>query len=183
MTNWIGSPNPFSVAEPPTWWLQELLVFDDQLVVFPSQQVPYAYRLARRATRTTGFRLRRGLDPRPDSKMYAKLKLVPVLTILPVNGWDYSLFQHLADRDIWRAGGAAKAADRLEQQDQAAETALNRRHEDDLDERVRRSLEHLKRRTGQRISTTGLPVARPTEGGLSRDAHSADGPLIVPARN
>jgi hypothetical protein len=181
MGNWIGSPNPFHVAAPPQWWLQELLVFDDQLVVFPSQQVPYAYRLARRATRTAGFRSKtlREADPRPDTKMYAKHRLLPILTILPTSGWDHQVFQYLADRDIWRHGGAKRFTDTLEASEAAQVASLDRRHDDDLDERVRRSLEHLKRRTGQRISTTGLPVARPPKG-LSRDASPA---LVIPARN
>ena len=58
----MDAPNPFigknyigdnvKMVSPPAYWLQRLYDFDNQLVVLPSRQKPYAYVLARRASKS-----------------------------------------------------------------------------------------------------------------------------------
>jgi hypothetical protein len=126
MTNYLAVPNPFALAEPPAWFLQQLAVFDPDLVIFPSQEEA-VFRVARRVRRMpptaqVSFTL---LRHRPDTRIYAQHRLVPVTTILS-GRWSPAIFADLAERDLWRVGGADRACDLLEARE-AADEARQRR--------------------------------------------------------
>lgn len=128
----IKQPNPFigknyydidsKMAIPPAYWLERLYDFDADLVVFPSQQVPFAYCLARRARRTAGINtgvLKEGATP--DTKMCLKHHLLPVTIIYRHNAAAWSIDNILSDlkaRDTWAMGGSKKVADVLDAQDE-----------------------------------------------------------------
>ena len=155
--NWIPGKNPFQLLAPPNWFLDDLWVFDDQLVIVPSQ-VQAVYRITRRTRRSAGLRriatLAQGMDIHPDTKLMADQRLVPVATLAPTLGWSSQILVELARRDVWRAGGPKAAADILDAQDKAREQSIDAKCVDELTERVNRSYESYRYRTGQRLSLT-----------------------------
>jgi hypothetical protein len=157
--NWIADWNPRQLAKPPEWFLEDLWRFDDQLVIMPTRDKTPIYRLTRRTTRTAGFKfiatLLKGMPNAtlsPDTKMMALHRVVPVATLTADTQWTPRIFAELAARDTWRVGGGDKAADILDAQDAAKEKAVDDRMVGELHERVNRSFEHYKARTGQRLS-------------------------------
>lgn len=160
--NYIAD-NP-KMEVPPAFWLQRLYDYDADLVVLPSRQRPYAYVLARRV------RLAARLSPKaieamytqPDTRMCMNLGLVPV-TLIYRTGTTWSIDNIIADlksRDIWAHGGAAKAADTLDQQEADAETARKARIRDDMWMRAGLGYAMYKRRTGQRVTSPGMGSER-----------------------
>jgi hypothetical protein len=138
----IKQPNPFigknyydidsKMAIPPAYWLERLYDFDADLVVFPSQQVPFAYCLARRARRTAGINtgvLKEGATP--DTKMCLKHHLLPVTIIYRHNAAAWSIDNIISDlkaRDTWAMGGSKKVADVLDAQDEQHRAKVQARH-------------------------------------------------------
>jgi hypothetical protein len=119
--NFIVEENPFGLAAPPTWFLEEMWKFDPCLVIFPSKEEAL-YRLARRVEHGQAI-LTLVADPakrRPDTTMFWKHRLVPVTSILPSPfvHWSPILLKDLAERDIRRQGGYKKVADRLDAEDE-----------------------------------------------------------------
>lgn len=155
-TNWIPDRNPSNLASPPQWFLDELWEFDNQLVIMPSREKLPLYRLVRRTRRTAGYkfisRLAKGLSFSPDTIMMAHHDVVPVASLPATVTWSARIFLELIARDTWRVGGGDKAADLLDAQDKAKEDQQNRNLNSELHERVNRSYEHFKARTGQRLS-------------------------------
>lgn len=114
---------------PPEFWLQRLYDFDNDLVVFPSHQTPFAYVLARRARRTGGMNAQ---DPAfaqslPDTKFCVERHLLPVSLITRHSTASWSIDNILSDlrsRDIWAAGGAEAFADKADANDAADEQQI-----------------------------------------------------------
>lgn len=126
MTNYLAVPNPFHLAPPPMWFLRDMAVLDPDLVLFPSQEEA-VYRLARRVRRmppaaAVSFAL---LRHRPDTRIYVTHRLVPVTTILS-GCWSPQMLLDLAERDIWRVGGADRAADILDAREESEAERLRR---------------------------------------------------------
>lgn len=129
----MSKPNPFigvnyydidqKMAIPPAFWLQRLFDFDADLVVFPSQQVPFAYCLARRARKTAGINTGiLGAGATPDTKFCLAHHLLPVTLIYRHNSAAWSIDNIIAElkaRDTWALGGAKAVADKLDERDQA----------------------------------------------------------------
>lgn len=165
--NWIRDRNPFGLSKPPEWFLRQLALFDDQLVIVPSR-MEYVYRLARRRTLTAlvpNQRLQPDLDTsNADFALMATYKLVPVTTILPTATWGESIFRWLRERDIWAHGGAAKAADLLDAQDKARRDQQQAKMLDELDQLHSSTYFAYKRRIGETVfvneSRTPAPPAR-----------------------
>lgn len=115
--NFLVEENPFGLAAPPTWFLEEMWKFDPNLVIFPSKEEAL-YRLARRVEH--GAPILSVMKNRPDTMMFWKNRLVPVTSIMPSPfvHWSPILLKDLAERDIRRQGGYKKVADRLDAEDE-----------------------------------------------------------------
>lgn len=163
--NYIRVATKFGLEDPPKWWLKRLHVFDDQLVLFASQSDP-VFRLGRKS------RLSRGIEPadvpgvanHPDTIVMRTHGLVPVTTVYPRAIWDETVFEHLAQRDTWRMGGAEGTMQKLEELDQAAAAAIQKKQDDELHERSVDAFAAYRYRTGSRVSMahSGSAVNRRT---------------------
>lgn len=176
--------NPFGVVEPPAWWLKEMALFDDRLVIFPSQKRATMI-LARKATKSAGESPHtiRGLSQNPDTLLMAEHRLVRVCEILPGNLWDQRIFQKLAAHDIQRLGGATAVADLLDARDDKRESQLRKQQEDDLHAISVDAYRAYKHRIGERISLAnphgrGTVKKRPISVNV-RQPQSPPSPTIV----
>lgn len=176
MTNWIELPNRFSLARVPDWFLTELAAYDSQLVLFFSQEEG-VYRLARRHQGQTPFAFA-FVKHRPDTQVYVHHRLIPVTSILPSPyvQWGPVVLRDLAERDTWRFGGGAAAADVYEQHEARGEAAERRAMLADLDGLSREAYRSYKTATGQRTSLATPARAR-------RRTRPLDFPAVPPARN
>lgn len=146
------------MATPPEYWLQRLYDFDNDLVVFPSIQTPFAYVLARKARRTGGMNQQ---DPQfstaaPDTKFCIARRLLPVCLIYRHSSASWSIDNLLADlrsRDIWAAGGAEAFADRVDREDADEEARIKNEIRDDMYMRSGDAWQSYLARTGQRTKT------------------------------
>lgn len=163
--NYLGSvPNPFNLVGPPDWFLDQLAAYDDQLVIFPSQEEG-VYRIARKHQGKTP-RIFTFLNTRPDTKTYVAHNLVPVTSVLPppLVQWGPVIINDLAERDIQRVGGWQAAARILEDRDETKERRLQQSIREDADELAGFAWRAMKWRTGQTIDLGG----RKPEGARSR---------------
>lgn len=156
---WKGQSN-FSPTPPPTWWLEELHKFDDQLVMFPSAKAP-TFILARKARISKGEPLHsepadvhtgKKLPQNPDTVYMHFNRLVRVCEIMPGNLWDMRVFARLAAVDIRRQGGAAEFANRLDAADEARAKQVQRSIDDEGDARSRAAYRGYKSRIGERLT-------------------------------
>lgn len=149
---------------PPEFWLQRLYDFDSELVVFPSQQVPFAYVLARKARRTGGINakmMEKGagvFDPTPDTRFCVERKLLPVTLIYRNSTASWSIDNIIADlkaRDIWAHGGAKKVADMLDTRDDTHRDTVKANIRKDMWDRSGDAWRSYQARTGARVSHGG----------------------------
>lgn len=160
-SNYLRTTNPFSLVPPPNWWLDEMRAFDDQLVIFPSAENAH-FRLARKMTKTSALLSAhlpqvKDFSPSPDTITMSAFHLVPVTTVLsgPGGMWTSYTFIELAERDVWRHGGADKVADRLEARE-AAQRAKDRDNAiGEVDQMAHAMYHSYSRRTGSRVSNSG----------------------------
>ena len=180
--NYIAYPNPFGLSRPPQWWLNELWLFDNRLVILPGQK-RMTYLLARRAIRSAGERLHDvpGLPQHPDTVLLHQQRCVRVCELAPGLTWDMRIFQKLAAHDIQRLGGPRAVADRLDAMDAKKAETIQRDEDTELTARASDGYKSYKMRIGERLSlvktqppgphtpnpvsvavTTPLPPAQPT---------------------
>jgi len=195
LRNWIGDQNRFGLASPPTWWLQRLADFDNQLVIIPSRQEP-VYRIARRRQFSPGIGTLALLDTQRDTAMLASYGLVPVTTMIRyAQRWEIdSLLQKLRDRDTWALSGgpmsgrsAAERAERvvgaIEQQEDALAAKERQRMRDDLDYRGKDAWKSYQARTGQRTRLADQPTRKSPApgsiGAVTGERRSASGRIIL----
>lgn len=158
--NYLGTENPFHLAAPPQWWLQQLFDYDAELVVFPSRH-RMAYILARRRHFSNAMaeldRLDKDLVRQSaglDGDILAQHNLIYVRHLIGETVRRPHLFQWLRDHDLKAQGGAEKAAARLEDTE-ADLAAQQRRHMiDDLDHRAKDAWRSYQARTGRRAGFT-----------------------------
>lgn len=162
-------PNPFigknyldlnhNLSVPPTYWLARLYDFDADLVVFPSQQVPFAYCLARRARKTAGLNTGvLGEGATPDTKICLRHSLLPITLIYRHNTTAWSIdniIEDLKARDTWALGGSKKVADLLDTRDQAQRDAIAKQIRDDFWNRSGDAYRSYKLRTGAATASGG----------------------------
>ncbi len=153
--NYLVDENPFSLSGPPRSFLHEMWTFDPHLVIFPSCEEA-VYRLARRAEH--GQPILHALASRPDTRMFVKHRLVPVTSIVPFAKWGPVLLHDLAVRDIRRTGGYRKAANALDDQDDAAEVAYKAYVADQATIRARASWRGQKWTRGETVDLGGRTV-------------------------
>jgi hypothetical protein len=153
------------MAVPPAFWLQRLFDYDAELVVFPSRHVPYGYVLARRR-RTPTPSMDKALEQtisQPDTKLCLQRGLVPVTLILRHSQTAWSIDNIIASlqaRDIWTHGGGEAYADQMDAADANEEKRAKARIRDDFSQRSDLAWDLYKRRTGQRISSSGVATSR-----------------------
>lgn len=162
--NYLDDRNPHMLEAPPAWFLAELATFDPDLRLMPSVVHP-VYRLCRVTSHSFGMKalLADGtLKPHPDTVRMADLGVVPVATITPVPGamhWSRRIFTELAARDIWRQGGAKKAAEEIEAHEAAQKDTQKANAREELDQRSGDAYRSYKYRTGQRLSLVTPPAS------------------------
>lgn len=162
--NFIRDANRFNLEIPPTWWLQGLAEYDDQLVVVPSRTDP-VYRLCRRTRNTPGLQAIAIVDRHADTAMMYEYKLVPVTSIL-VRGlaWDLvNIIESLRSRDIWLHGGPEAVADALDAQDERERQNRRAAIRDDIGQRAKDAYRSMLARIGARNkrASDGYGAARP----------------------
>lgn len=149
------------MAVPPEFWLERLFDYDAELVVFPSRHVPYAYVLARRR-RLRAPAADKALEntvTQPDTKLCLGRGWAPVTIILRHSHGSWSIDNIIASlqaRDIWAHGGGEKFADKQDAAEAAEEKARRAALRDDMMQRADLAWDLYKRRTGQRISSSGV---------------------------
>jgi hypothetical protein len=173
--NFLCEENPFGLASPPNWFLEEMWKFDPCLVIFPSKEEAI-YRMARRVEHGQAI-LTLVADParrRPDTTMFWKHRLVPVTSILPSPfvHWSPVLLKDLAERDIRRQGGYKKVADRLDAEDEKREAQWSSGVEDGATIRARASWREQKWTRGESLDLG----ARKPEGARTTKDRTLFGP-------
>lgn len=153
--NLLAVDNPFQLLPPPAGWLREMELFDDRLVLFPSQR-GMTFILARRAVKSKGESPHdvKGLSQNPDTLIMAANRLVRVCEILPGVIWDMRVFQKLAAHDIQRQGGPTEVANKLEEMDRVRRDTLQKDQNDAVTERARDGYKAYQYKVGGRISLT-----------------------------
>jgi hypothetical protein len=153
------------MAVPPDYWLERLFDYDAELVMFPSRHVPYGYVLARRR-RLRAPAIDKMLEntiTQPDTKLCLARGWVPVTMILRHSQGSWSIDNIIASlqaRDIWRHGGGDAYTDKLDAQEQADDVARKQALRDDMMQRADFGWDLYKRRTGQRISSSGVATSK-----------------------
>lgn len=161
MANYLHrTPNPWNLAAPPAWFLVELAAYDAELRIFPSAEEA-CYRFARKAKVHPAVMT--ALANRPDTKTYVEYGLVPVTSLPQFEPWSPRILWDLAERDMHRIGGGAKAADILDVADARREQQAQVAADDRL---------HAINRDAYIDASTdiGTRNARKTRGGLARSA-------------
>lgn len=153
--------NP-KMATPPFYFLQRIFDYDNQLVLFPSWSVPFAYVIARRRRLTAGLTDKALEDTisNPDTKAALHHGLVPV-TLMYRTGESWNadpVIRSLMSRDVWRHGGAEKVADALDAADDKKQKKLKADIRDDMWNRSGDAWRSYKARTGQQVSLAAPAV-------------------------
>lgn len=152
--NFIRTSNPFSLEDPPAWFLDRLAALDSELVIFASVHQP-CYRLCRRKKHTRG--VYRPIRSWPDTFITTAHRMDPWKSILPTSldmSWERVL-QEIPEYDPERFGlrTGDQTADFFDARDEAQRAALHRQQVDDLGQLSSYSYQVAKRATGSR---TGL---------------------------
>lgn len=154
------------MAVPPEFWLERLFDYDAELVVFPSRHVPYAYVLARRR-RSFAPAMDEALEQtitQPDTKLCLTRGLAPVTIIIRHSQGSWSIDNIIASlqaRDIWAHGGGTKFTDKLDAVEAEDERKQKAAIRDDMLQRSDLAWDLYKRRTGQRVSSSGVATRAP----------------------
>jgi hypothetical protein len=161
--NFIPTPNPFNLATPPDWFLDELAAYDEDARIFASE-TDGVYRIGRKAKHGPAMM---GLLNHPDAKTMRRHGLVPSTSVLPTNvaGQDWAkVLIGLMERDTWGAGGADAAADTLDEWDRQEEERLKRDFEAENDARAGDCYRLIKNLAGERL---GMAYRKPHGGRTS----------------
>jgi hypothetical protein len=155
---WVGrgyiNDNP-RMPIPPAHFLAAIYDQDAMLVLLPSRQRAYTYVVARRRQLTAGLKYAPPTPDTPeDTKMCLEHDVVPVCLMFQMGAsWNPDpLIKSLRARDLWTHGGGDKAADLLEQQEEAEKAQLKAEIRDDLYNRSGAAWRSYQARTGQRVA-------------------------------
>lgn len=179
MALWLdGVPSPFHLPKPGEEWLRAIEAYDSDLRLFPSQK-DACYRLMR-AAKMSG-----GMSPdvfakamaviHPDTRIAIQHGLVAVTTVPPgaIHASASLVVQWLKDHDLWKAGGAERAADMLEVGELRAQAAKDAALKDEGRQRHLASRVGFQYRTGTRVSLV-RPPSRDTASPLVASAPESD---------
>lgn len=150
--NFIWTSNPFGLATPPDWFLDQMFAYDPELRIFPSTFEPF-YRIMRRTRASqpwTTF-----LAHKPDTAVAIAHKLWPVMSVLPQAlagfSWGRVLIE-IAERDQQRFANADAVERRKQSFDDAAERSMNNAIEAEIDARSGDAYRAYKFLNGERVS-------------------------------
>lgn len=152
--NWIPDRNPYSLSEPPQWWLTQLRAFDPLLVVVPSR-TEAKYLLTRRLQYTFGLSELAIAARETDTEMLVTLKLVPVMQfthegVAWVQAGLTALLDELRRRDTWQFKDGDAAVDAVEAFERQEAQRQRAKMREDFGYRARDAWRSLQARTGQR---------------------------------
>ena len=168
--HWIPDLNRFGLAKPPDWWLRYMIRFDPDLYLMPSRKRA-VYNFMRPARLSAGIGPMALTDKEGDLTAMKNLGMVPSAVLIPAtNGsWTTNVFdEDLANRDIWRHGGADKFSEKLEQKEREKAQKDDVKLIDECLVRRRDMARSFKARTGQR---TKLPVMKPKKNAVVLSGH------------
>jgi len=152
--NFLPTANPYGLAAPPAWFLQDLAVFDADLVIFPSLE-DAAYCLARRVTKGAPFAVSLLQDKHPNAAFCQQQRLLAITGILPHPHWGPALLADLAQMDMWRAGGSDKYCDALERLEAEKRDKQDLLTTDEADQRSVSAYHAMKLRDGSTTFVRG----------------------------
>jgi hypothetical protein len=132
--NYLETANPFGLSRPPVSFLQQMHTYDSALVIFPSMQEA-VYRFCRRRTHTPPVLSLQDPKKNPDTVFIFNHRLVPITGIVPGPHWGPALLNDIAQMDMWRVGGADKAADALDRLEEAKRDRQDAVITDEADQR------------------------------------------------
>lgn len=165
---WVGItyiPDNIRMEEPPAWFLQQLHDYDNDIVLLPSRQRPFAYVIARRKKFSAGITDKAIEDTvtSADTVMCFQHGLVPVSLMFKTGPtWDADrVLRSLQARDLWKHGGADKVADMLEAQEDAEREATRRAIRQDMWDRSGDAWRSYQFRTGQAVGQAITKGAEP----------------------
>jgi hypothetical protein len=188
MNNFLVTENPYKLAAPPAWWLQQLFDYDAELVVFPSRH-RMAYILARRRHFSNAMAELNTLDKNLlknsaglDGDIMAQHNLIYVRHLIGNTVRRQAIFQWLRDHDIKANGGGEVVANKMELFDETAARLTREKMQQDIDYRARDAWRSYQARTGQRtkiggqfrpsarqMAQTGFTPAEPSVAMFTRD--------------
>lgn len=155
MVNYLRTANPFGLADPPVWFLQDLFRLDSDLVLFPSLE-DAAYCLARRVKHGPPLALKL-LNPQrhPNAVFCETHRLLAITGILPNPQWGPMLMGDIQAMDMWRVGGSDKFCDSLDRLEEGKRAKLDLLTTDEADQRSISAYEALKLRQGSTTFVRG----------------------------
>lgn len=142
--NWIARRNPFSMPQPPAWFLRQLYDRDPKLVIMAGITMP-VYRLVRKSAAAVKAKQ---IAPNVEVQEMLLHSCVPVTSINPLTNWGPVIFQWLDDHDTWKAGGGDAFADKLEAQERAAQQKQDALAREEAEQRAVSGYHALLNRTG-----------------------------------
>lgn len=156
LRNYLSTENPFKLADPPDWWLQQLFDQDAQLVVFPSRH-RMAYILARRRHFSSAMAEMDVLDKSLlrqsaglDGDILANHNLIYVRHLIGNTVRRPQIFQWLRDNDLLAQGGADTVSRRLEDGEADIASQKRRQFADQTEYRAQDAWRSYQARTGRR---------------------------------
>lgn len=148
--NFLRTQNPFSLQDPPAWFLDQLHALDPDLVIFASTHQP-CYRLCRYKKRTKD--VHRAIASWPDTFILVQFGLVPWKSVLPTSldmAWGRVL-QEIPMFDQWRFRDGDAVADHLERHEDRVEQNARLQQTDDLNQLGAYSYGVAKRIAGSKV--------------------------------
>lgn len=153
MRNFIQTSNPFGLAPPPQWFLQQLHAYDPELVIFPSTSSPL-YQMGRRGR--NGGVLGKPNPKIPDTLVFHANGVWPWKAVMPQEigfGWGRVLAQ-LPEYDTQRFSDPGAQLDSIEEK---AERELDARIADEADQRAKAMWGTLGLIEGSRVGSGSRP--------------------------
>lgn len=169
--NFIQTPNPFNLADPPQSFLNDLFTYDDKLVIFKSGAEP-VYRLCRKVS--GNFPWEKFPPNHVDNPTMFENRMVPIKAIFPSPMWGQVIIKSLAGCDVQRVGGGVAAAEILDETEQLEERRLDLAIADQASYMAGEAYRGLKAQMG---STVFSGMKRPEgTGGLKNPFERPEGP-------
>jgi hypothetical protein len=150
--NYIWTSNPFGLAQPPDWFLDQMFAYDPELRIFPSMFEPF-YRIMRKVH--TAQPWTKFIAHKPDTAIAVAHKLWPVMSIIPqtILGFSWGrVLMEIAERDQQRFANPGAVADHLEGHEQGAIDRIDRDIASETDARSGDFFRAFQNLSGQRIS-------------------------------
>lgn len=150
--NFIWTSNPFGLATPPAWFLDQMFAYDPELRIFPSTFEPF-YRIMRRTRQSqpwTTF-----LEHKPDTAIAVAHKLWPVMSVLPqaIAGFSWGrVLVEIAERDQQRFANPDAVERRKQEMDDEIARSTDRQIEAEIDARSGDAYRAYKYLNGERVS-------------------------------